>query len=295
MDWSEIRDMLGLDITPDQLRKMAVGYDEYNEYITQNGFTATRVLGLSDFHVPFNLPLETFNCFANKVDILVLNGDIEDCQGCSKYSKTYRVPIVEEMVETRNFLIDLIHLINPKEVYVVKGNHEHRMSKYLSKVVSEDMMNIMPDTPMDLIINEGFYNRDRRNKTQTWYEPLADMFEDEGIEIHYDGSFSCKVGKVIFCHPITYSNGMLKTTEKAVDHFLRQDRDFEAIVMAHTHKLGSYYQGNIELYEQGCCCDLTKFDYNDGMLTLPSQNGCIYMHLDTDGSILKNKTKLIKF
>ena len=33
MDWIEIRDMLGLDITPDQLRKQAVGYEEYDNYI----------------------------------------------------------------------------------------------------------------------------------------------------------------------------------------------------------------------------------------------------------------------
>ena len=31
MDWIEIRDMLGLEITPDQLRKQAVGYEEYEK------------------------------------------------------------------------------------------------------------------------------------------------------------------------------------------------------------------------------------------------------------------------
>ena len=33
MDWIEIRDMLGLDITPDQLRKQAVGYEEYDNLV----------------------------------------------------------------------------------------------------------------------------------------------------------------------------------------------------------------------------------------------------------------------
>lgn len=38
MDWVEIRDMLGLSITPDQLRKQAVGYMEYEENpYDQNG------------------------------------------------------------------------------------------------------------------------------------------------------------------------------------------------------------------------------------------------------------------
>ena len=41
MDWNEIRDMLKLDITPDQLRKQAVGYEEYDNYI--HGFNSAAV------------------------------------------------------------------------------------------------------------------------------------------------------------------------------------------------------------------------------------------------------------
>lgn len=33
MDWIEIRDMLDLDITPDQLRKQAVGIELYDFHI----------------------------------------------------------------------------------------------------------------------------------------------------------------------------------------------------------------------------------------------------------------------
>ena len=33
MDWIEIRDMLGLSITPDQLRKQAVGIELYDNYM----------------------------------------------------------------------------------------------------------------------------------------------------------------------------------------------------------------------------------------------------------------------
>ena len=55
MDWVEIRDMLGLNITPDQLRKQAVGYDEYDAWIHGNDGVSTRILSISDAHVPFNL------------------------------------------------------------------------------------------------------------------------------------------------------------------------------------------------------------------------------------------------
>lgn len=292
MDWVEIRDMLGLDITPDQLRKQAVGVELYDKYI--NGFNgvATRILSISDLHIPFHLPIDIYKPYIGKVDTLVLNGDLEDCQSCSKFSKKYRIDVDKEMVMTREFLIELIHMLTPKKVIVVKGNHEHRMGRYLSDRLNEDLMSIMPDSPMDLIINDGFRVKDRINKTETWYSPIVEVFKDENVEISYTGEWYRKVGQTIFAHPLSYSSGMLKTTEKAVDHFLRKDRDFEAVVLGHTHKLGSYIQGNIKMFEQGCCCDLNKLDYNDGYLTLPGQNGYLYICQDKDGKIIDDYTKI---
>lgn len=58
MDWVEIRDMLGLSITPDQLRKQAVGYEEYDNYINGYNGVATTILSISDLHVPFQLNYE---------------------------------------------------------------------------------------------------------------------------------------------------------------------------------------------------------------------------------------------
>ena len=50
MDWVEIRDMLELDITPDQLRKQAVGYEGYDNYINGSNSIATSILSISDLH-----------------------------------------------------------------------------------------------------------------------------------------------------------------------------------------------------------------------------------------------------
>jgi len=293
LDWQEIVDLLELDISPDHLRKMAYGYIEYDNYIHGFDGVATRILSISDLHIPFNLPLETFKDYFGKVDILVLNGDLQDAQSISRFRKNYRIPFVEEMILTRQYIIDLIRMIKPKKVIIVKGNHEVRLGKYLSEQLNEDLLNIMPDTAMDLLINDGFKNRDRLNKTETWYSPLVEFFKDEGIEISYTGDWWRKVGRTIFIHPLSYSNGMLKTTEKAVDYFLRKDRDFDTIVLGHTHRLGSYIQGNIYMYEQGCCCRTELLDYYDGFMTLPAQKGFIYICQDKNGNIIPNKTRLI--
>lgn len=198
------------------------------------------------------------------------------------------------MVLTRQYMIDVINLIRPKKVKVIMGNHEMRLGRYISDRLNDDVLTIMPDTPLELIVNRGFHVKDRRNKTDTWFSPIKELFEDEGIKIEYiDGEWNTMIGRTIFAHPLSYSSGMLKTTEKAVNFFLRENREFNSIILGHTHKLGSYYQGDIKMYEQGCTCDLSQLDYNNGKLVIPGQNGFMYICQDADGNIIDDKTKMV--
>ena len=56
LDWQEIVDLLGLDVSADHLRKTAYGMIEYDEYIHGFDGVATTILSISDLHVPFQLP-----------------------------------------------------------------------------------------------------------------------------------------------------------------------------------------------------------------------------------------------
>lgn len=291
IEWQEIVDILKLDCSADHLRKTSYGILEYDNYLKSNG-VATRILSISDLHIPFNLPIDIFKDYIGNIDILQLNGDIQDCQSVSRFSKKYRVNFVDEMVETRQYIIDLIEYIKPKKVIINKGNHEDRLLKFLSDKLNSDLLNLMPDSSLDLIINNGFKNIDRKNKTETWYEPIIKVFNN--VEIEYTKDWKCKIGRTWFAHPKSYSTGMLKTTEKAVEYFLRIDRDFDSIVLAHTHRIGSYTQGNIHLYEQGCCCKVEDLDYADGFLTIPQQKGFIVVCQNENSELIYDKTKLVK-
>lgn len=257
-------------------------------------YVAKRILTISDMHVPYHYPVSIFKDYYGLVDVLILNGDIMDCQSISHFPKQYRINIVREMIETRQYINDLINLIRPRKVIITKGNHEHRMVRYLSDKLNEDIMNLMPDSPMDLIINDGFKDNDRFKHTITYYPPLRELFEDLHIDIEYNGNWYCRIGNVIFCHPLKYSSPILKTAEKAVNYFNRsKERSFTALVMAHTHKVGFYKLGDVSMYEQGCLCRLDMIDYADGNLQDPQQNGYMYISLDKNGNIIEDKTKLI--
>lgn len=252
---------------------------------------ATRILDLSDFHYPYQLPIETFSEYVGRVDILVLNGDIVDMKDISRFQRTYRNSPMDEIIGCRTYLIALIEYLQPKKVVVTHGNHEIRFGNYLAKNLDSDITELMPQTPLELIFEDGFNHYDKVNRAKVWYEPLNRIFN--AIEIVYTNNWYVKIGKTIFAHPLAYSSGMLKTTEKAVNFFYRTVKDFDAIILAHTHKLGSFIQGGVYMFEQGACCHTELMNYNDGKLVYPQQKGFIYLCQDKDGNLIFDKTKLV--
>lgn len=291
MDWIEIRDMLGLEITPDQLRKQAVGIELYDDYIHNNPMIDNRILSISDVHFPFNKPLDIFKDYIGKVDTLQLNGDILDCYSISKYSKSYRISPIEEMIGARQFIIDLIEMLTPRKIVINYGNHEIRLGAFLAKNLDNELQELMPETAFDYIFIDGFTHYDRKAKTKVKYEALVDVFDD--IEFEYDGKwFSC-IGDSIFCHPKTFSSAPLKTAEKALYWFRNEGYIFKNMIMAHTHRIGSYKIGNSNIYEQGACCDTDKMSYCDGQLVNSQKQGFIYLCQDKDGNTIDEYTKIV--
>ena len=290
LDWQEIVELLDLDISADHLRKTAYGMIEYDEYIHGVNGVDTTILSLSDLHVPYQLDIELLKDFRN-VDILQLNGDISDNQAISKFPKSYRVSPMEEIIETRKYLIDLIEYIRPKKVVVNYGNHDIRFQNYLSKNLDTDILELMPKTSLELIFVDGFRHFDKRERTKIEYKPLIEVFED--IEIDYTDNWYCQIGDTIYCHPTAYSSGILKTAEKAMLWFRNEGFQFTKLVMAHTHRSGQYTIGNTTIYEQGAFCDTKANNYSDGKLFNSQKEGFIFTAQNENGVTIDAKTKLV--
>lgn len=302
LDWSAIAKLLnrenGNDFGECTYRKFFNAFQAGMEYAAQRTGSgpspapaaADRILCLSDFHYPFQLPVETFSRFRG-IDTLILNGDLVDMQAISRFPKEYRISPMDEMIGARAYLIDLIDHIHPKRVIINKGNHEVRFGSYLAKCMDTELKELMPETALDLIVNDGFHHYDKMKRTKVWYEPIKTAFD--GVTITYTGDWWCKYGKTVFAHPLAYSSGMLKTAEKAANYFYRVTSDFDAIVLAHTHKLGIYAQGGVTLYEQGTCSRVEALRYADGQLTNPQQQGFLYLCQDGDGRLLFEQSRLI--
>ena len=252
---------------------------------------SNRILSISDVHYPFNKPLDIFKDYIGKVDTLQLNGDILDCYSISKYSKSYRISPIEEMIGARQYIIDLVEMIKPKKVVANYGNHEIRLGAYLSKNLDNELQELMPETAFDYIFTDGFTHYDRKTKAKVKYEPLINVFED--VEFEYNGKWFSQIGDAIFCHPKTYSSAPLKTAEKALYWFRNEGYTFKNMIMSHTHRIGSYKIGNSNIYEQGACCETDKMMYGDGQLVNSQKQGFIYLCQDKDGNTIDEFTKLV--
>lgn len=252
---------------------------------------ATKILSISDLHIPFQLDYNLLKDYRN-VDILQLNGDIIDCQALSKFCKQYRISPMEEIINGRQYLIDLIEYIKPKKVVCNYGNHDKRFAAYFAKNLDSDILELMPDTSLELIFIDGFNHYDKRSKCKVWYEPLCNVFDD--VEIEYINDWKSRIGKTIFAHPLAYRSGMLATADKAKDYLQDTIKEqFDCVCMAHTHKVGYSKKGYVKLFEQGAFADVKKMDYADGRLTSPQQSGFALICQDKDGNLIHDKSKVI--
>ena len=262
----------------------------YEKCKSENG-VATRVLSISDLHVPFQKPIETFKDYIGRIDILQINGDVTDFAGISKFPKAYRSSPMEEIIQSRQYLIDLIEYLHPKKVIINYGNHDIRFQSYFIKQLDTDLLELMPETSLDLICTDGFRHYDKKLRTKVFYEPLANVFED--IEIEYTGNWFCQIGETILCHPLTFKGGIMQTSQDAVTWFRNEGYVFSALVMSHTHRVGDYAIGNTILYEQGACCETSQMRYANGRLTMSQKEGFLYLCLDKDGKPIRDASRLV--
>lgn len=256
--------------------------------------TNTRILTISDLHVPYNQPCSLLEQYANKIDVLQINGDIVDCQALSKFPKAYRKSPIDEIVMAYHYLEDLIDYLNPSKVIVNIGNHDIRFQNYLVKNLDTDILELMPKSSVELILIDGFNRYDKETGDKTEYTALVKLDKFKDIKFEFCDTWYSRCGDAIFCHPLAFSSGILQTAEKARRYFKDEGFQFKYLIMAHTHRIGYYYVGDTRIYEQGAFCDTDKMNYSDGKLTRSQKQGYMYFEQDTNGNTIRDTVRQIE-
>ena len=220
-----------------EVRKRMYGMKRLIEIIEaeeKNG-VATTILSVSDLHVPFQLDYTLLKDYRNKIDILQINGDVVDCQALSKFSKQYRISPIEEMIQGRQYLIDLITYINPSKVVCNYGNHDKRFANYFAKNLDTDILELLPDTSLELILIDGFKHYDKRSGAKIWYELQDSEKEpfDCVVMAHTHKCGDAKKGYIRLIEQgafadikkLDYANGRLMPPQKSGFAIICQDKD----------------------------------------------------------------------
>jgi predicted phosphodiesterase len=232
-----------------------------------------RYLILSDIHIPFQDD-DALACaiewgLKNNVTSVILNGDIMDTYGVSRYPKEIKRPTISEELEmTRNFFTYLRGLFIDQPIYYKLGNHEERM--------------------------RAFVLRNARELADLDDVSLEALLKLEEFEIQVVGREMIKIGKLIVLHGHELGESVFSPVNPARGMFLKAKA---SILFGHNHQVSHHSESNLHseqvgVWSTGCLCELTP-EYRPYGYTKWS-HGFACVDVNEDGTFHVNNMKIVK-
>lgn len=212
-----------------------------------------KIVSLSDLHIPY-VDLNALNeSIKNNMDadMILLNGDILDCESLSSFNNTNENNINSEIYIFKQILQILSN--NFKYICILNGNHENRLRNYVSHNI----------------------NINNRDYAKQHLDPIKNAINDFD-NVFYCNSSYLEIGDALFSHPSHYSSVDLKTvvnefTIKQANKYDLPNPDFKLLSIGHSHMMGDVIIGNnqstynnnvIKLMEQGCLCIRPQYKFD---------------------------------
>lgn len=246
------------EVLPDYLEIQRAVERERDEVSYKRGEGRKKAIVINDLHIPYHDEKAVdlvFDCIVDtQPDYLILNGDILDFYGCSKFQKKPdKLLMLQDEIDIFYKLFkDLRPYIPNTEVRYVLGNHEER----LTKVMAES----------------------------------GGLFKLKALE----SSAVLKLDKLnISCYNLTFTlNGLIFKHGDVVRKDSGSSAKAELLahnnqsgISGHTHRLGMYYHTYAGCpkfwYENGCLCSLNpdylkdpnKADWQQGFAIIDMYDG----------------------
>lgn len=263
---------------------ITLSIDKYTKVGKPVGKEVIKILSLSDLHAPFDNPDVIIDAIENHgdADVLVLNGDILEQYAVSRWGKSKTILLEWEY----KVAIEWMKLFSEifEEVHLVRGNHDDRLSKYLSNAV-DPMVGFMMNNDVLTKLADG---QDFNSKGKL--EKIHDF-----DNVYYSGGllgWYTKIGKCIFAHPSGSSGIPMRTVISAATSLMTSE-DFQALIIGHTHKMGKIIWRDKLLIEQGCCCVPLDYQSDGTMKYLPQAFGYAVVYMDELGNVDFDKTNTV--
>jgi len=228
-----------------------------------------RTMVISDLHIPFidNGAFDVTMSYANnyKPNNLIINGDLVDFYSLSFWSKSpdRKYDVINEIKLARQYLTKIRESVGDKcDIIFIKGNHEQRLQRYLSKNAPElyeleelDISNLLQFKKNKIKYvdaSDEYWNNDNGHVM------IGDMLITHGDSRMNGASYS-----KYSCYGIknTILNGIQNN-----------------VIQGHSHRLGKFYHSSINKdyigLESGCLCIPTgTANWQQGFNTFETYKG----------------------
>lgn len=267
-----------IHVTDDCIRKMI----RRNGYSTPRKDKRSMCLVMSDMHIPYNRDdiLDIVAKYRETIDTIILGGDIIDCESISVYKSLGKVELVDEMREAWNLLKDIQDMTPGVKRVIIYGNHEERFEKHLASIPT-DIVSLHSSNILEEIVG-GFDYYDHRGDKTSYCNLDYEVIDDWNYQ-HND---------LIVCHPQSFSKVPGRTAINACEYFTRDGKSFNAIFVAHTHKIVEKLPDlNKWCYEIGCLCKPMEYS-KAGKLDYTPQNNGYGIAVFKDGKFDVNRSRV---
>jgi predicted phosphodiesterase len=249
--------------------------------------SARKIVALSCLHYPFQdkeMVERVVQEHHKDTDILVLCGDIMDQYRMSTFAKDKVVRLIYEHMEAERFVNDYLAK-KFKNVVMIQGNHDVRLSNFLGKKVDPDIHYLIKKDILRTIADGERYN-DAGELVEV--KPRPNVHYNSGHEPWWT-----LIGKTVFCHPLTYKSMTLQTAEAAFAYFSDKRMCFDSVVVGHTHYQGKTIKSGIMLMETGCMALPMDYAKKGKLYYKNQQTGYGIIRQDADGNTLFNESQFV--
>lgn len=244
--------------------------EEWPPYVLPKA--ATRILLLSDIHVPYH-NIEALTVAINygkqkKVNAVVLNGDTLDCYALSRYEKDPRKRKFSEELESCRQLLEVIQRELQCPIYFKLGNHEERYEAYL-RTKAPELLGTSEFT-LDTLLKFGQYG--------------CELIQDKRI---------IKAGKLNVLHGHEFGRSVFSPVNPARGYYMRAKA---SVICGHNHQTSEHTENNLEgkivtTWSTGCLCEM----HPQYMPINKWNHGFAYIDVDpSDGSYEVDNFRIIE-
>lgn len=198
------------------------------------GNLTSKIAVISDLHIPF-IDLEVFEQFVDYVKkdrdikIIVIAGDLVNFDKFSRYLHFNGVASAEKEISLAKRFVEKILDLDKQIIYIL-ANHELRLEKFLIRNLGNDVSEDLIKLGLSF---EKFFLYKNLSVINNWF---------------------IKIGSCIIGHPEVQSIVRGRAVDWTIEYFENRIKDFNCVMIGHTHKQSKIFRKNKLGIEIGCMC-----------------------------------------